>query len=162
MELLDFRLLGTQIIGFLLVLWIMGKYAWPKVLGFIEERQHKIETDLKHAEMDRDEAAQLKSELDKELRNIEARARARIQEAVNEGQLVAAEVKAGAQKEASDRLARVSDEIEREREKAAESLKKDVVNLAMGTAEKILRQQLDPATRERLVDEFIDEVNVSP
>ena len=162
MELLDFRLLGTQIVGFLLVLWILGKFAWPKVLGFIEERQDKIKTDLNHAELDREEAAQLKSELDKELRNIEAKARARIQEAVNEGQRVAAEVKAGAQKEASDRLARVSDEIEREREKAAESLKKDVVNLAMGTTEKILRQKLDPDTRRRLVDEFIDEVNVSP
>ena len=161
MELLDLRLLGTQIVGFLLVLWILGKYAWPKVLGFIEERQHKIETDLQHAELDREEAAQLKGDLDKELRNIEAKARARIQSAVAEGQKIATEVKANAQQEASDRLARVAGEIDREREKASEALKKDIVDLALGTTEKILRQKLDTKTRERLVDEFIDEVNVS-
>jgi F-type H+-transporting ATPase subunit b len=161
MELINLPQLVTQILGFLIVLWILGKYAWPRVLGFIEERQHKIATDIQHAEFERAEASRLKDDLDKELRGIEAKARARIQEAVAEGQKIAGEVKASAQKEATDRLQRVTDEIERERAKAAVALKEDLVRMAITTSEKILREKLDDKTQRRLVEEFITEVGAS-
>jgi F-type H+-transporting ATPase subunit b len=161
MELIDVRQLATQAIGFLLVLWVLGKYAWPKVLGFIEERQHRIRTDLQHAEFERAEASRLKSELDQELRAIEARARGRIQEAVGEGQRLAAEIKASAQKEATARLQRVADEIARERAKAAVALKEDLVHMAITASEKILREKLDAKTERRLAEEFIAEAGSS-
>ncbi len=155
MELIQPALLVTQALGFLLVLWILGKFAWPKVLGFIEERQHKIRTDLQHAEFEREEAGRMKVELDKELRGIEAKARLRIQEAVVEGQRVAGEVKAAAQKEATQRLQRVTEEIARERAKAAVALKEDLVSMAITASEKILHEKLDAKTERRLVEEFI-------
>jgi F-type H+-transporting ATPase subunit b len=159
MDVIDLPKLVTQILGFLIVVWILGKYAWPVVLGQIDARQHKIETDLRQAEFERQEAEQLKANLDQELKGIEAKARARIQEAVGEGQRLAGEIKATAQREATGRLTRVGEEIERERDKAAVTLKNDVVRLAIGTSEKILRQKLDEKEQQRLVDEFIEEVN---
>jgi F-type H+-transporting ATPase subunit b len=159
MEILNLPQLVTQILGFLLVLWILGKYAWPPVLGQIDARRQKIQTDLRQAEFERQEASQLKTKLDGELKSIEAKARSRIQEAVGEGQRLAGEIKATAQKEATDRLVRVGEEIERERDKAAVALKEDVVRLAIGTSEKILRQKLDDREQKRLVDEFVKEVN---
>ena len=42
MNIIDIRQFATQIVGFLLVLWILGKYAWPPVLNFIEERANVI------------------------------------------------------------------------------------------------------------------------
>jgi F-type H+-transporting ATPase subunit b len=161
MELINLPQLVTQILGFLIVLWILGKYAWPRVLGFIEERQHKIATDLQHAEFEREEASRLKSDLEKELRGIEAQARARIQEAVTEGQKIAGDVKASAQKEATERLQRVAEEIERERAKAAVALKEDLINMAITTSEKILREKLDDKTQRRLVEEFITEAGAA-
>ena len=161
MELIQPALLVTQALGFLLVLWVLGKFAWPKVLGFIEERQHKIATDIQHAEFERAEAARLKTDLEKELRAIEAKARARIQEAVTEGQRIAGEVKASAQKEATERLQRVTEEIDRERAKAAVSLKEDLVRMAITTSEKILREKLDDKTQRRLVEEFITEAGAA-
>ena len=157
MELIDVRELVTQILGFLLVLWVLRKFAWPKVLGFIEERRQGIVQDLEHAERERHEASELKTNLDRELKSIEARARSRIQEAVSEGQQIATEIKASAQHDALQRMERAREEIERERMKASEALKNDVVNLAIGTAEKILRQRLDEPTQKRLVQEFIAE-----
>lgn len=161
MELIDVRQLATQAIGFLLVLWVLGKYAWPKVLGFLEERQHKIRTDLQHAEFERAEAARLKAELDQELRAIEAKARQRIQEAVTEGQRVAADIKASAQKDATGRLQRVTDEITRERAKAAVALKEDLVHMAISASEMILREKLDAKTERRLAEEFIAQAGAS-
>jgi F-type H+-transporting ATPase subunit b len=159
MEIINLPQLVTQILGFLIVLWILGKYAWPTVLGQVDARRHKIESDLRQAEFERQEAEQLKANLDKELKSIEAKARARIQEAVGEGQRIAGEIKSTAQREATERLTRVGEEIERERDKAAVELKEDVVKLAIGTSEKILRQKLDEKEQKRLVDEFINQVN---
>ena len=95
---------------------------------------------------------------EQELRGIETQARERILEAVVEGQKVAAEIKAQAQREAVERGARADDDIAREREKAKELLKEQMIHLAMRSAEKILRQKLDDASQRKLVGEFIDEV----
>src|SRR5215471_5100833 len=64
MNIIDVRQFVTQIVGFLLVLWILGKYAWPPVLGFIEERQKKIAGDLEHARVENERAVKLRTELD--------------------------------------------------------------------------------------------------
>src|SRR5215831_6928389 len=94
MNIIDVRQFVTQIVGFLLVLWILGKYAWPPVLGFIEERQKKIAGDLEHARVENERAVKLRTELDQELKGIEAKGRVGIQEAVTEGSGLASEIKA--------------------------------------------------------------------
>src|SRR5262249_45468824 len=92
------------------------------------------------------------------LRGIETQARAKLLEAVAEGQKVAGEIRAQAQKEAQDRLQRAEDEMMREREKAKELLKEQVIQLSLATAEKILKSKLDDAAQRRLPAQFIDEV----
>jgi F-type H+-transporting ATPase subunit b len=161
MNILDVRQLTTQILGFLIVLWILGRYAWPQVLGFIEARRERIATDLRNAESERQQATQLKEDLGRELRSIESKARARIQEAVGEGQKVATEIKSNAQSEATARLQRLAEEIEQEREKAMVVLKQDLVRITVGTAERVLREKLDEKTQRRLTEEFIAEVGAA-
>lgn len=162
MNIIDVRQFATQIVGFLLVLFILGKYAWPPVLGFIEERRKKIEGDLDHARQENERAVKLRAELDQELKGIEAKARARIQEAVTEGQRVASEIKAGAQKDVTSRLQRLNSEIEVEREKAMLALKQDLVKMTVEATEKILREKLDEKTQRRLVEEFIGQAGTAP
>lgn len=157
MNILDLRQFITQALGFLVVLWLLGRYAWPQVLGHIEGRRQRIAADLDNAAAERDKAGKLKEELERELRTIETRARARMQEAVADGQRVASEIKAGAQEEVTERLRRLAEELEQEREKAMVSLKEDVVRLAIGSAEKVVRAKLDDRESRRLVEEFIAE-----
>jgi F-type H+-transporting ATPase subunit b len=162
MNIIDIRQFATQIVGFLLVLWILGKYAWPPVLGFIEERRKKIADDLEHARAENERAVKLRAELEHELKGIEAKARARIQEATTEGQRVASEIKAGAQKDVTQRLQRLQREIELEREKAMLSLKQDLVRMTIDATEKILKEKLDEKTQRRLLDDFIGEAGATP
>jgi len=162
MNIIDVRQFATQVVGFLLVLFILGKYAWPPVLGMIEERRKKIADDLEHARADKDQAAKLKADLEQELRGIEAKARARIQEAVADGQRVASEIKAGAQRDVTQRLQRLASEIEQEREKAMVALRQDLAKLAIGAAERVLREKLDEKTQRRLIDEFISQAGAVP
>ena len=158
MNLIDIRLVGTQILGFLITLWLLRKFAWGPLVGMLEARRQKIADDFKAAEHAKHEAHELKAGYEQKLRGADVEARTRIQEAVAEGQKVAAEIKTEAQAEAARRLERALDEVAREREKAKEQLKQQVVQLSLRTAEKILRQKLDDPAQHRLAAEFIDEV----
>ena len=158
MELIDIRQVLTQILGFLLMVWILRRYAWGPLIGMLEARREKIAGEFKEAERLKAEAVELKARYDAELKTIEAQARQRITEAVAEGQRVAGEIRAQAQKDSVTRLENAADEIMREREKAKEVLKEQVISLSLRTAEKILRQKLDDAAQRKLAGEFIDEV----
>ena len=154
-NLIDFKQVVTQIVGFLIFLWLIRKYAWGPVLETLEARRQKIVDDLAHAEAEKQAAAALKSDLDQKLKGIESQARTRIQEAVTEGQKLATEIKADAQEQARARLVRAESEIEGERVKAQKALHESLARMAVLGAEKILRQKLDEKEQRRLIAEYI-------
>src|SRR5438552_9256030 len=158
MNLIDIRQVLTQIVGFLLMVWLLRRYAWGPLLGLLEARRERIAGEFKEAARQKAAANDLKARYELELRGIEARARQRLQEAMAEGQTIAAEIKAQAQADAARRMQQAADEIAREREKAKELLKEQMVALAVRAAEKILRQKLDDQGQRKLAGEFIDEV----
>ena len=158
MNLIDIRMVGTQILGFLLLLWGLRKWAWGPLTAQLEARRQRIAAEFAEAERRQQAADAVKAKLEQDLKGIEVQARARLMEAVAEGQKVAGEIRTQAQKEAQDRLARAGDEIMREREKAKELLKEQVIALSLATAEKILRSKLDDPAQRKLTAQFIDEV----
>ncbi|MGH7741651.1 MAG: F0F1 ATP synthase subunit B [Candidatus Eiseniibacteriota bacterium] len=158
MNLIDIPQVATQILGFLLLVWILRKYAWGPVLKGLEERREKIAGEFREADRVKEEARELKTSYEVKLSAADAEARTRIQDAVAEGQRVAAEIKVQAQAEATQRLARADDEMMREREKAKEQLKEQIIKLSLGAAAKILRQKLDEPSQRKLAAEFVDEV----
>lgn len=158
MEIIDFSILITQILGFLIVLWVLRKVAWGPMLGMLEKRREKIAGDVASAETLRREAEELKAKYEQELREIEAQARERIQLAVAEGQKVAEEIRADARGEADRLRAKVQTDIQSEYEKARAALKEDVVNLAMGAAQKLVTTDMDENRQRKLVEEFLADV----
>jgi F-type H+-transporting ATPase subunit b len=157
-NLIDIRQVVTQILGFLILLWGLRKFAWGPVLAMLETRRQKITSEFDLAARKQIEADQLRTRYEQELRGIEVQAREKIQEAMAEGHRLQAEIKAQANQEALDRLARNDDEIARAKEKAKEVIKQQVIELSLKSAEKILRQRLDDTAQRKLVSEFIDEV----
>jgi len=160
--LIDVKLVLTQILGFLIMVGILGRYAWGPIVRGLEARRQKIADEFAEAERRQQTADQTKARYEQELRGIDAQARQKLQEAVAEGQRVAAEIRTQAQAEAQQRLQRAAEEVEREREKAKELLKQQVVSLSIRTAEKILRAKLDDPAQRKLAGEFIDQVGTLP
>lgn len=159
--LIDVRLVLTQIFGFLLMVWILRRFAWGPLMKVLDERRNAIAGEFNEAERLKAEAAEARAHFEQEMRSIDAHARQKLNEAVTEGQKVAAEIKTQAQQEAQQRLQRAEDEIEREREKAKETLKDQIIHMSILTAEKILRQKLDDPAQRKLVSEFVDEVGAA-
>jgi len=157
--LIDLPLVLTQILGFLVLLWVLRSLAWGPLIGLLEERRQRIAGEFEEAERRKADADVLKARYEQDLKGIEAQARQRILEAVTEGQRVAAEIKTQAHADAAARLARADEEIVHEREKAREVLKQQVAVLSIRTAEKILREKLDNPAQRRLVERFIEEAD---
>jgi F-type H+-transporting ATPase subunit b len=157
--LVDLPLVLTQVVGFLVLLWTLRAFAWGPLVGLLEERRARIAGEFAEGERRKAEADALRAKYEQELRGIDGQARQKLLEAVAEGQRVAAEIRNEAHTRATAHLARAEEEVQHEREKAREVLKRQVAALSVRTAEKILHEQIDEATQRRLVDRFIEEMD---
>ncbi|MBK8229835.1 MAG: F0F1 ATP synthase subunit B [Candidatus Eisenbacteria bacterium] len=146
----------TQIVGFLIALLILKKYAWGPVLALLEERRQKIQAEFDKIESTRQEVASLKGEVETQLRNMEAQARTRIQEAVQEGQRVAAEITEKARSESRELVERAKDEIARDRDKARVELRNEMVQMVVIATERVVSERMDEAKHKERIASFID------
>jgi F-type H+-transporting ATPase subunit b len=114
--------------------------------------------EFERIEQEKEAVAEQRRHYDAQIKRIEAESRERIQNAVSEGQRVAAEIREVARKEAQEMLARARVEIEIDRDKAQIQLRDEVVRLSMEIASKVVREELTPEKHRKLVDGFLAEV----
>lgn len=148
----------THVLGFLVALFILKRYAWKPMLKVLDDRKQKIADEFKEIETQKQKTDQLFAEYEARLSKIEDEARRRIQEAVVEGQKVAGEIRQQAQEEARKITGRAQADIERELAKARVQLKEEMVGLTLGATERLLREKLDPAGHRKMVERFLTEV----
>lgn len=148
----------TQIVGFLLLLWLLRKFAWGPLLGVLDERRTRIASELEEIRKGKESLAQIKTEYDTKLSEIENQARLRIQEAVVEGQRMAREIAEGAREEAHQILEKAKEDIQREMAKAKAQLRDEIATIAVSAAGKIVRQEMNKQKDKELVLQYIDEL----
>ena len=155
----DYGQIVTQILGFILVLWIMKRFAWKPLLRILEERSDRVQSELGEAEKQRLDVERLRQQYEERLRDIDAEARAKLQEAVRNAQRIASEIKEDARGDVKEMLGRARDEIERDRAEALVQLKNEVVEIAIKASGKVLRESLDTAKHRKIVAEFIRDLD---
>lgn len=148
----------THIIGFLITVWLLKRFAWKPLLSMMDERRNKIKDEFQKIDDDRDEAEKLKASYQGKLKNIDAERRQKIAEAVNEANKLASDIKIGAQEEARGIIARTSEQLDRDVAKAKVQLKEEMVSITLAAAEKILQEKLDEKKERELVGAFIDDI----
>lgn len=148
----------TQIIGFLIAVFLLKKFAWKPLLSILEQRRLKIKSEFDNIDKEKKKVEDLLSDYQTKLKEIDSLARVKIQEAAREGQKVANEIKENARKESKDILIKAREEIQRDVDKAKVQLKNDLVNMTMRVAEKLIRERLDEEKDKKLIAEFIDSV----
>jgi F-type H+-transporting ATPase subunit b len=156
---IDWGQVVTHIIGFVIAVLILRRFAWGPILKLLEERRTKIQGEFDKIEVEKKGAAVMKQEVELQLRGIESQARVRLQEGVQEGQKVGAEIKEQARLEARDQITRARTEIEQERKKAHVTLRGDMVDMVLSATEHLIRERLDDAKHRQLITEFIAELD---
>lgn len=154
--------LVAQILSFLLLLWVLRKFAYRPLLEGLEKRSQYIEQNIKSAEQQKVEAEAMKAEYQAELKQARQEAQAIIERATKASEERGKEIINESRDEA-DRLKKAAvAEIELEKQKAVAELRGQVAALSVLAAGKIIEKNLDPATHNVLVDEFIKEVGDLP
>ena len=148
----------TQLLGFLIVFFILKKFAFKSILGIIDARRKHIEDELAGLDQKKKELENVEKEYKRRLDNIEQEARGRIQEAANIGMSLAKDIQEKARSDAQKLFERTHAEIEQDIVKARLSMRNEIVEISSLMTEKILREKLDAREHEKLVDKFIKEL----
>ncbi len=145
-------------IAFLIIWFIMAKFAWPMVLKMMDERENKIQGDLDAAAQARADADAAKAACDAKLEEAELKAGEIIAEAKRDAEMLHADMVAEAQKEAQAIIAKAHDVIDAERDKAMAELSTSVVDLSVEIAGKVIGESLDTEQHRALAIKYLAEV----
>lgn len=150
--------IAVQIIGFLVVFFVLKKVAWSKLLGAIEDRRKAIEQGFTDIERQKSDLQRLEKEYRDRIEHIEQEARTKIQEAANLGLTLAKDIQEKARADAQKTVDRAKAEIEHDLAQAKISIRNEIVEVSGLMAEKVLREKLDADHHRKLVDRFLKEI----
>ena len=143
------------LLTFLLMVWILKRFAWRPLLGAIDAREKSIRDAIEQADRDREQAEGLV----KEHRELLAETRRERAEAVEQGkrdaETVKEEILAKARAQRDQVLKQTEEQVEAGLRKARGELRSTAVDLAILAAEKLLTRNLDDATQRKLVEEHL-------
>ena len=138
----------ATIVNFLILFFGLKYFFFEKVKLIVEARENEIVDKLDNADMELEKARNLAISNEREL-----------QRAKEEGKAITESHKKRAEKaEANLIIERAKVEIEREKEKAEYSLKKEAIDLALELSKKVIEKNIDEEKNRTLIDEFISEV----
>lgn len=149
------------LITFGLTLLILTKYVFPPVSAAIEKRRNDIAQSIDEAERSRDEAVALLEEYKTRLAEAQKEADALRERGRKDGERRGAELVSQAQQQRERVLSNTQTQLEAQARSAASGLRDDVVGLAIAAAEKATRGALTEADHRRLIEQAIDEADLS-
>jgi F-type H+-transporting ATPase subunit b len=147
-----------ELVAFLLMLGVLARYVYPRVIEAAEARQKAIAAELEAAEKSRQDAEARLADAEKKLQEARVSAQEIVAGATRSGEQVRQESKQKAEEEAKRLTQAARKEIEAEREKAIQSVREDVAGLVVAATEKVLGETLDASKHKQLIERAIAEV----
>jgi F-type H+-transporting ATPase subunit b len=146
------------IVVFLLLLFILSKYAWKPMLEGLQRREENIRAAVEEARLAREEAQRLRAELQTEINKAQEKVRDFMDEARRDAKQLADDMAARAKEEIQTERQRLRREIETARDQALHELWNQTAQLASLVSSKAIRRNLTPDDHRRLVDEALAEL----
>jgi F-type H+-transporting ATPase subunit b len=157
----DYGTLIWMVVIFGITLFILKKFAWKPILNALKERENSIAEALSSAERARKEMENLKAGNEKIM--VEARKAKEVilSEAKKIKDKMLAEAKTQAFREGQKMIESARVQINAEKEAAISEMKKQVVELSVRVAEKIIQKELkDKADQEVLVNNLLKDIKL--
>ena len=155
---LDPGLFVWTILTFLLLLFVLAKFAWKPLLKMLNDREELIRSSLEDAEKAKEKLEKLNAEGEA----IINQARSEAQSILSEGKAAAAKLKDETLDVAKEQAKQIASEAEKqiniEKDKAIAEIKSEVVNLSMSIAEKLIDKNISLEDNKALIDESLSNV----
>lgn len=150
-----------SLITFLILLGLLYKFAFNPLMRMQKARQDSIHQAITDAESLRDEAQELLANYKQQLAEAREEATAILERARKAGESSKAEVMEEARAQAEATLAKARQQIERDTNQALQRIREEVADLTVAATEKVARKSLTEEDQLRLIQEAINEIDLS-
>ena len=156
---IDNGMLYWNILSFLILVFVLGKFAWKPMLNAIDERESNIKNSLKEAADARLEAEKLLDEHKRILSESEHKAADMINHAKEIAKKQVDEAKNVAKEEAAKLIDQAKRDIQNQMNSALHSLREEVADLTIKATEKLINANLDEKKSKVIVDEYLQDLS---
>ncbi len=161
---LDPQLLADTVLlmlAMLVMFTFLSYLLFNPVRDFLRKRQERIKSDIDSAQAEKEQAKVLKEDYESRIKNIQKEADEILAGARQKAMANAEEIKEKANEEAARILARAQSQIELDKKKAADDMKKQMISIASLMAEKVVGASMDTSTQDSLMEETLKEIGES-
>lgn len=150
--------IAVDIIAVVILFWALYKYAWGKLLNMLDERQKLVNSQLDDAEKNQKESLALVKENQEKLAKAQSTIKEMMENARKQSKLEKENILNDAKTEVELLKENARRDIEDEKNKALDEITKQITDLSVLVASKIIEKQLDKKSQSELVEKIIKEV----
>jgi F-type H+-transporting ATPase subunit b len=147
-----------EMLTFAVLVWFTMKYVWPPITKTMQERQQKIANGLAAAERGQEDLKLAQKEVLVQLNEAKTKAVSMLEQASLRANNLIEESRLKAQNESETMLIQAKADIAQEINKTKVELQQQTINLVIAATEKLLQQQVDDATQQKLTNQIITEL----
>ena len=147
------------LVVFAISLYVLGKFAFPRIADALDKRQRAIEDSIDAAERTRTEADQLLAEYRERLSDARAQADDIVARARKTGEAQEAEALADSRRKREEIMEQARRDIETETRRAVQEIRREVADLTVLATEKVTRKSLNEEDQKRLVEDALSELD---
>ena len=143
---------------FVIVVVILGKFAWGPVLSLLKQREEFIHKSLTDAKKDRDEAEARLKDYAAKLQSSQAEAVAIVERARQDAERLREELRQKTHSEADTMIKNAEREIELQTKQAVRQIRQEAADLSVSIASKLLQRNVTKADNEKLIADALKEI----
>ncbi len=145
----------SQLISFIIVLVLLGKFVIPRILQILDKRQAVIRAGIENAEKAREDLVAATASAEHVLIDASRQAQEIIDRATKNAEQVARQIEAEARTRAEQINQQQIARIQQEANRARQELSREVINLSIEAASKVISRSMNTRDNRRLVEEFV-------
>ncbi|NIM07398.1 MAG: F0F1 ATP synthase subunit B [Armatimonadetes bacterium] len=150
-------ILLAQIVNVAILLVVLYFVAYKPVMRMLDQRSRRIKDSMEQADAVKEQAARTEEEVKKQLEAAGREGQKRIAQAAKAGEEIREKARQSARQEAEALITRARGEIQRERDEAISELRKEVADLTISAAEKVIDRSLDKKAHRELIEKVMEE-----
>jgi F-type H+-transporting ATPase subunit b len=148
----------VQMLVFVVLVWFTMKFVWPMILGPMDERSKKIAQGLAAADKGEQALAHAREQADVIVREARERATQIIDQAQHRANELVEEAKGLATSDAQRIKAQAEEQVVLESSRAREALRREVGQIAVQAASKLLEREIDPKSHADLINKLATQI----
>lgn len=155
LKLLSANELVAQVVSFLILLFILRRFAWGPFLKIIDNRKEHIASSLKKIEDTQAQVSKIRSDYEEKMRTIDDAAKLVTEEAISQAKTIAEGIRKKAENESQKIVENARETIHIELVKAKDELRETIVDLTIMATEKVIEEKLTEGADRKIVEDFV-------